>query len=103
MLFALVALLSGCFAVGPDYKTPDLSVPADWSQSLQGGVTAAAPGADELAQWWNVLNDPDLSNLIERAVDGNLVLKTAQARVREARARRGIAQADLFPTLNAGG
>lgn len=103
LLGVAAIMLPGCFAVGPDYKTPDLSVPADWSQSLQGGVTAAAPGADELAQWWNVLNDPDLSNLIERAVDGNLDLKTAQARVREARARRGIAQADLFPTLNAGG
>ena len=96
-------LLSGCFAVGPDYKTPDLAAPAEWSRNLQGGVTAATPDAQALAQWWSALSDPDLSNLIERATAGNLDLKTAQARVREARARRGIAQAGLFPTLNAGG
>jgi NodT family efflux transporter outer membrane factor (OMF) lipoprotein len=96
-------LLSGCFAVGPDYKTPDRSAPADWSQSLLGGVTAAVPDAEALALWWSALGDPDLSNLIERATAGNLDLKTAQARVREARARRGIAQAGLFPTLDAGG
>lgn len=54
-----------------------------------------------LASWWTTLNDPTLTNLIERAVRGNLDLKKAQARVREARARRGISQADLFPTLNA--
>ena len=96
-------ILSGCYAVGPDYKTPDLPAPADWSRSLQGGVTATTPDAQALAQWWSALSDPDLSNLIERATAGNLDLKTAQARVREARARRGIAQAGLFPTLNAGG
>ena len=39
--------------------------------------------------------------LIERAVLGNLDLKKARARVREARARRGIAEADLVPTLDA--
>lgn len=95
--------LSGCFAVGPDYKTPDLSAPPEWSRSLQGGVTAATPDKQALAQWWSTLGDPDLSNLIERATTGNLDLKTAQARVREARARRGVAQAGLFPTLDAGG
>jgi NodT family efflux transporter outer membrane factor (OMF) lipoprotein len=96
-------MLSGCFAVGPDYKTPDLSAPAEWSRSLHGGVSAATPDAEALAQWWSTLSDPDLSNLIERATAGNLDLKTAQARVREARARRGVAQGGLFPTLSAGG
>jgi NodT family efflux transporter outer membrane factor (OMF) lipoprotein len=96
-------MLSGCFAVGPDYQAPDLSAPAEWSRSLHGSVTAEAPDAQALAQWWSALSDPDLSNLIERAVAGNVDLKTAQARVREARARRGIAQAGLLPTLNAGG
>ena len=46
-------LLSGCFAVGPDYKTPDLAAPAEWSRSFQGGVTAATPDAQALAQWWS--------------------------------------------------
>src|SRR5512132_1714484 len=84
---AFTVALSGCFAVGPDYKTPDPSAPAEWSQRLQGSVTAASPDAQGLAQWWRTLGDPDLSDLIERATAGNLDLKTAQARVREARAR----------------
>src|SRR4026209_1994107 len=90
VICALTVMLSGCFAVGPDYKTPDLSAPPEWSRSLQGSVTAATPDAQGLAQWWSALGDPDLSNLIERATAGNLDLKTAQARVREARARRGV-------------
>jgi NodT family efflux transporter outer membrane factor (OMF) lipoprotein len=59
--------------------------------------------AQTLAAWWTTLNDSQLSGLIERAVAGNLDLKQARARVREARARRGIAAADLFPTLDASG
>ena len=43
----------------------------------------------------------DRSSLEQRAVQGNLDLKKAMARVREARALRGISQADLFPTLDA--
>lgn len=98
-----MVMLPGCFAVGPDYKTPDLPAPAKWSQSLQGGVTAATPDSRALAQWWDAFSDAALTVLIERATAGNLDLKSAQARVREARARRGIAQAGLFPTLDAGG
>lgn len=58
---------------------------------------------EDLAAWWTGFNDPRLSNLIERALAGNLDLKKARARVREARARRGTAQAALFPTLDASG
>jgi NodT family efflux transporter outer membrane factor (OMF) lipoprotein len=63
-------------------------------------LTPKNPGAQTLAEWWSTLGDADLSNLIERAIAGNLDLKRALARVREARARRGVAQAGLFPTIN---
>jgi NodT family efflux transporter outer membrane factor (OMF) lipoprotein len=56
-----------------------------------------------LAAWWTTLDDQQLSSLIERAVMGNLDLKTARSRIRESRARRSIAQGALFPTLNAAG
>jgi NodT family efflux transporter outer membrane factor (OMF) lipoprotein len=69
---------------------------------LQGGLTVEAnpPG---LAAWWKTLNDPELSKLIERAVARNRDLKKAEARVREARARRGLSKAGLYPTLDATG
>lgn len=98
-----VLMLHGCSAVGPDYKSPDIAAPDLWSSELRRGVSAAEPEAQTLAQWWTTLGDPDLSALMERAVTGNLDLKIAQARVREARARRGIAEAGLLPSLNFGG
>lgn len=52
-----------------------------------------------LANWWNTLNDPLLSRLIQAAAGNNLDLRQAQARLREARARRGVSVAERFPTL----
>jgi NodT family efflux transporter outer membrane factor (OMF) lipoprotein len=63
-------------------------------------LNAAEPEGKTLANWWTTLADPDLSDLVERAIAGNLDLQKAQARIREARGRRGIAEAGLFPSLN---
>jgi NodT family efflux transporter outer membrane factor (OMF) lipoprotein len=44
-----------------------------------------------------------LNSLIERAVLTNLDLRLATARIREARALRGIVASDLWPTINTAG
>jgi len=103
MAAAFLALgFAGC-AVGPDYVAPQILAPQAWHGEVRGGATAQPTDPQVLASWWTTLKDPILTRLIDRAVQGNLDLKKAQARVREARARRGINQADLFPTLNATG
>jgi NodT family efflux transporter outer membrane factor (OMF) lipoprotein len=102
LVLSMILFLSGCLAVGPDYIRPETTAPLGWNTPLPEGMTAAKM-TDALSAWWRTLNDPLLSSLIERAVAGNLDLKKARARVREARARRGIAQADLFPALNGAG
>lgn len=98
---AALLALGGCATVGPDYAPPDTVPPAGWNAGLGAGVRAAPTEAETLARWWTVLDDPVLTNLIARAADGSLDLRQAQARVREARARRGIASANRFPTLDA--
>jgi multidrug efflux system outer membrane protein len=98
-----IFILAGCATVGPDYVPPDTSVPQAWHTQLKGGLTTEEMDPKTLAAWWTKLNDPELSSLIDRAVAGNLDLKKAWTRVREARARRGLANADLFPTLDAAG
>jgi NodT family efflux transporter outer membrane factor (OMF) lipoprotein len=54
-----------------------------------------------VAEWWTSFNDPQLATLIRRAVEGNLDLQLAAARVTEARAARGIARAGLLPSMGA--
>lgn len=102
LLPAITALiLAGCAAVGPDYTRVTPDAPDEWHAELQGGLAAGTSKPETLARWWTTLNDAELDSLVARAVNGNLDLKNARARIREARALRGISKAGLFPTLDA--
>ncbi len=95
----MIALLGGCAAlpsVGPDYQTPDTPMPAAW----QAGAPDAGQRQD-LAQWWQQLDDPLLAYLIDEALSRSLELKTAQARLRQARASRNQAAGGYFPSVAA--
>ena len=96
-------ILSGCAAVGPNYTEVEPDAPIKWHTELAGGLTTEELQPETLARWWAVLNDPELESLVKRAVKGNLDLKNARARIREARALRGVSRSDLFPTLDASG
>lgn len=93
------ALVAGCAAVGPDHRAPDageLGIPAAWQ-----GTGPGAPGRADLASWWRSLGDATLDDLVRTALAANADVKVAQARLREARARRAIAGASLLPTIGA--
>jgi len=92
---------SGCRTAGPDYKPPQTATPNNWTRDLQGGQIGVAADTNLIERWWTVFNDPILSDLVERARTGNLDLRQAEARLREARARRGMAKAAMFPTVGA--
>jgi len=62
---------------------------------------ASAPG--DLGQWWRGLNDPLLSELMDQALEASPDLRKAQARLREARARRVVAGAAQYPSVSASG
>jgi len=98
----MISLLASCAAVGPNYVRTSTPVPPAWNTPLQGGIMVSTEPRN-LAAWWTTLNDPELSRLIDRAAAGNLDLKKAAARVREARARRGLSKAGFYPTLDASG
>jgi len=102
-IVTIVFLLTGCAAVGPNYAMPETTVSATWHTRLKGGLTEEEMNPQTLATWWTTFDDSELSSLIHRAVAKNLDLKKAQAKVCEARARRGIATANMFPTLNFSG
>src|SRR5690606_35655721 len=81
--------LAGCASVGPDYVRPDTRLSDTCHSAVESGLVPAPPDPQDLARWWTSFEDPALSSLSQRAVDGNLSLQAARARVREARARRG--------------
>ncbi len=95
LLIAACLFANGC-TVGPDYKRPDVDVPEQFT-------TQQASELIDLSRWWTAFNDPTLNDLIDRAVVSNLDLRLATARLREARALRGVVGADLWPDVNVAG
>jgi len=97
-IVVITGLLAAC-AVGPDYVPPRTEVSDEWLSSPAGTATGSEPANPA---WWDALGDPTLSALVARAVESNRDLAVAAARVREARALRGVAASGLFPQVEAG-
>jgi len=97
----VASLATGC-AVGPDYVKPDVPVP----QRFQGQTAVEqrpANAAADLSAWWAGFDDPQLTQFVQRALQQNLDLAQAFARVTQARAGLGAANAALLPSGNVGG
>lgn len=91
---AMAVLIAGC-AVGPDYRRPDVELPAAW----QGAPAEGVKGVRD--RWWTLYADPVLERLVEEALASNLDLARAAARVDEARALLRIADAQFWPWVDA--
>ena len=93
---ALLCVLPGC-TVGPGYRPPEAKLPESWHEANENGLAA---GEADVQEWWTAFHDDTLSSLIDRAAKGNLDLRIAVLRIREARALRGIAVGELLPALS---
>jgi len=95
----VVSELSGCM-VGPDYQRPVLPAPAVFRGAAE---TTAPPAPTSLGDlhWFDIFQDEQLQTLIRTALVANYDLRTAVARVNEARATLGITRSEQFPTMAA--
>jgi len=101
----VVFTANGCM-VGPDYHAPQSVVPTEWAgiektPTYQSSV--ATMQAADLTAWWKQFNDPTLNVLVDEALRTNLNLSMAEARLRQARAIRGIAIGGLWPSVTISG
>jgi len=96
-IFLLLIPLAGC-AVGPDYVRRDPAAPAAWAHAA--GVKAASQ-AEDISRWWQRLNDPLLTALIDEALQNSPDMRSARARLVESRARLDLADANRYPALKA--
>ena len=94
----LCALLSAC-AVGPDYKRPDVPVPAAYKELP--GWTQADPNAAMApkGQWWQAFHDPLLDELEPQVEGSNQTVRQRYANYQQALAEVKAARGALFPTL----
>jgi len=97
-----ILLLTGCGGRRTPYTppaTPKLASDSNWNTPLEGGTKNGPTDDATLSRWWSALGDPVLTSLEERAVKGNLDLKKAEAKVRQARALLGEAETARIPTV----
>lgn len=94
----MLLLITGCAAVGPDYRRPGIKTAAQWQPHSD---PALLPGEKMIRQWWTLFNDPILDSLISTAAENNLDLLAAVARVEETRFRYGMTRAQGQPRVDA--
>ncbi len=92
--------LAGC-EVGPNYQPPQATLAPFHNAAAVDARTAMAP--DRLDAWWGGFQDPALTRIVQRALDQNLDLAAAMARVQQARASAQAAGAALLPTIDLDG
>ena len=101
---ASAGLLTAC-TVGPDYVSPKPVMPASFTEHIGSATSEATrPQTSSTSNdaWWEGFDDATLNALMADALRSAPDVAIAEARVREARALRGIAGADQYPSAEAG-
>ena len=88
------AVLTSCTVVGPDYVKPTVPDYSQWNTPLADDLVAER---QELAEWWTIFADDDLSALVHIALSDNNSTEIAALRVLESRAQLGIAIGSRYP------
>jgi NodT family efflux transporter outer membrane factor (OMF) lipoprotein len=95
---ALLSMLLGACAVGPDYVRPTVEVPTAFKEST--GWKTAEPRDQEIrGKWWEAYNDALLNSLEEQVSISNQNLAQAEARYRQASALVQSARANYYPNV----
>lgn len=90
-----LVVFGGCgpLSIPPDAGVPRVAVPTAWFEAAPVGE----PG--QIEDWWTRFGDAELDRLMREAVAAASDLKSAQAKLRQARANRDLADANLWPSF----
>jgi multidrug efflux system outer membrane protein len=109
---AAALFLAGCAA--PAFKQPAVSVPASYKEAAsaasgQDAVRSAPDGStwkqaapaerQPRGEWWKAFGDATLDAMVADAIANNQNVAVALARLKQARAIAGIAEADRSPQI----
>ncbi|WP_432241592.1 efflux transporter outer membrane subunit [Herbaspirillum robiniae] len=97
---ACALVLAGC-ATGPDYRKPQVDMPAAWTPEAPWRPMQPQ---DAIARgpWWERFGDAQLNALQQQALAGNQTLAIASARLSQARAQLDVVSAGQYPQASIG-
>ncbi len=94
-------LLSAC--VGKNFQKPETELPADQTEQTAEKKDEQVNkdiSAFETEEWWHIFQDIVLDKFEEEALKYNYDLKSAMARVEQAKANLSVARSNYYPTIN---
>jgi len=111
LLVAAVALCAGC-AVGPEFRSPELSAQAGYraeelpasttsTEAPTGAAQRLVEGAEVPAKWWESFASAELNRRVEQALANSPDIASAQAALRQAQALTDVTRGGLFPSVDA--
>ncbi len=106
-LLAAAAMILAACNVAPRYEPPPPPMSAAFKETLppaEAGRWKTADPADTRPRgaWWTIFGDGQLDRLLGEAMQGNTSLQEALARLRQARAIAGVAEAERSPQVGIG-
>ena len=93
---ACAVLLAAACTLGPDYQRPEEQIPVSYRFQPDAANDSFADQG-----WWEVYHDPTLQNLIRQALENNLDVRIAAARIDQARATLGSTRLQQLPQISA--
>ncbi len=97
-----VGILAGC-NVGPKYVRPNYTAPAAFRGADDAPVTSDAKNSLGDEQWAAVYREPELQDLIRKALANNYDVRIAAERILEQQAQVKITRSQQFPSVTVGG
>jgi multidrug efflux system outer membrane protein len=94
--------LAGC-NVGPKYVRPNVTAPAAFRGADDTAITSDVKESLGDEQWAAVYRDPELQELIRKALANNYDVRIAARRILEQQAQVRITHSQEFPSITVGG
>jgi multidrug efflux system outer membrane protein len=94
-LAIMIASLTACASVGPDYQSP--------AKVNEQAISSQYSQAKHSLDWWQAFNDAELNRLVALALEQNRTLLQARLNVERAQAVFGDINNDMLPKGSLGG
>jgi outer membrane protein, multidrug efflux system len=102
LLSITVGLLAGC-NVGPKYARPNVTAPPAYRGADDTAVLSDAKNSLGDEKWAAVYREPELQELIRKALANNYDVRIAAKRILEQQAQVQITRSQEFPSITVGG
>jgi multidrug efflux system outer membrane protein len=104
LIFAAIfaaCVLASC-SVGPNYEQPETPVPAEWPHADSTMYVTDSLQTLSDTTWWDLFQDTVLTNLVRSALEENVDVKIAAARVEQLMGQYGVDESQFWPKFDVG-